>query len=43
MAVQLESTQIGLKNLAQRVKLISGKVLIIEESSNNFTVKIPLL
>jgi len=43
MAVQLESTQIGLKNLAQRVKLISGKALIIEESSKEFTVKIPLI
>jgi two-component system LytT family sensor kinase len=43
MAGQLESTRIGLKNLAQRVKLISGKALIIEESLSDFTVKIPLL
>ena len=43
MAGQLESTRIGLKNLAQRVKLISGKTLIIEESLSDFTVKIPLL
>jgi two-component system, LytTR family, sensor kinase len=43
MAVQLTSTQIGLKNLAQRVKLITGKALIIEESNSEFIVKIPLI
>lgn len=43
MAVQLKSTQIGLKNLAQRVSLISGKVLVVEETATDFIVKIPLL
>jgi hypothetical protein len=43
MAVRLKSTEIGLKNLAQRVSLSTGKVLIIEETNNEFTVKIPLL
>lgn len=43
MAVQLPSTQIGLKNLAQRVKLVTGKALIIEETLTDYTVKIPLL
>jgi hypothetical protein len=43
MAVHLESTSIGLRNLEQRVKLVSGKVLIVEETTDNFIVKIPLL
>jgi two-component system, LytTR family, sensor kinase len=43
MAVQLKSTQIGLKNLAQRVSLIAGKVLVIEETATDFIVKIPLI
>lgn len=43
MAVQLISTQIGLRNLSQRVNLITRKPLIIEETSNEFIVKIPLL
>ena len=43
MAAQLKSTQIGLKNLAQRVSLLTGKVLIIEETNTEFVVKIPLL
>jgi hypothetical protein len=43
MAVRLNSTQIGLRNLAQRVNLLSGKVIIIEETDTYFTVKIPLL
>jgi two-component system, LytTR family, sensor kinase len=42
MAQQLISTQIGLRNLAQRVKLITGEALIIEETSDEFIVKIPL-
>jgi hypothetical protein len=42
-ATQLKSTGTGLKNLAERVRLISGKDLIIEESDKFFTVKIPLL
>ena len=43
MAVQLKSTKIGLKNLAVRVRLITGKVLIIEETHTDFIVKVPLL
>ena len=42
MAVQLASTQIGLKNLSERIRLSTGKSLIIEESKEYFTVKIPL-
>jgi len=42
-AVQLKSTGIGLKNLMERIRLMSGKDLIIEESDNYFTVKLPLL
>jgi sensor histidine kinase YesM len=43
MAQQLKSTQIGLRNLAQRVSLVTGKALIIEETTGEFIVKIPLL
>ena len=43
MGVRLKSTGIGLKNLSQRVKLVTGKALIIEETSSEFIVKIPLL
>jgi sensor histidine kinase YesM len=43
MALQMKSTQIGLKNLNQRVSLITGKALVIEETSTDFTVKIPLV
>jgi len=43
MSVQLKSTRIGLKNLAERVRLIAGRDLIIEEKNNFFTVKTPLL
>jgi two-component system, LytTR family, sensor kinase len=43
MALQLPSTQIGLKNLAQRISLTFGKVLIVEETDDEFIVKIPLI
>jgi LytS/YehU family sensor histidine kinase len=43
MALQMKSTQIGLKNLNQRVSLITGKPLVIEETNTDFTVKIPLV
>jgi hypothetical protein len=43
MSTQLKSTRIGLKNLAERVKLATGKVLIVEENSDSFIVKVPLL
>ena len=43
MAHQLASTQTGLKNLNERIHLISGKELIIEETMSDFIVKMPLL
>jgi len=43
MAHQLASTQTGLKNLNERIKLISNKELIIEETMSDFIVKLPLL
>jgi two-component system LytT family sensor kinase len=43
MGTQLKSTGTGLKNLAERVRLITGKTLVVEESNNFFTVKVPLL
>jgi len=43
MATQIRSTGIGLKNLAERVKLICGKNLVIEETNTYFLVKVPLL
>jgi LytS/YehU family sensor histidine kinase len=42
-ATQLKSTMIGLKNLKERVRLISGRELIIEETNDYFVVKLPLL
>lgn len=36
------SFRIGLKNLAERVKIITGKALVIEQSSDHFQVKIPI-
>jgi len=41
-ATQLKSTGIGLRNLAERVRLVLGKALIIEENDNFFIAKIPL-
>ncbi len=43
MAMRLESTGLGLKNLAERVRLITGRPLIIEETNDYFIVKVPLL
>ncbi len=43
MALQLESPKIGLKNLAERVKLITGKPLNIEKTNSDFIVKVPLI
>ena len=41
---QLEgSFQIGLKNLGERIKLVTGKELIIEKSNDKFSVKVPIL
>jgi two-component system, LytTR family, sensor kinase len=42
-ATQMKSTEIGLKNLSVRVKLISDKDLVIEETNEHFIVKVPLL
>jgi len=42
-ATQMNSMKTGLKNLAERVKLITGGVLIIEETNADFVVKIPLI
>ncbi len=42
-ATQLKSTKKGLGNLAERVRLITGRALIIEETSTDFTVKTPLI
>jgi len=42
-ASQLKSTGIGLKNLAERIRLISGKELVVEQDGRFFIVKIPLL
>jgi signal transduction histidine kinase len=43
MATQVFSTKIGLKNLNERVRLITGKEIIIEETTSNYLVKLPLL
>jgi sensor histidine kinase YesM len=42
-ASQSRSTGIGLKNLAERISLISGRQLVIDETNDYFTVKMPLL
>lgn len=42
-ATQLVSTRKGLKNLSERTRLITKRELIIEESENYFTVKLPLI
>lgn len=43
MAIKLKSTGIGLKNLSERAKLSTGRAIIIEETENEFTVRIPLI
>jgi sensor histidine kinase YesM len=42
-ASQLHSIKTGLKNLAERTRLISGKEMVIEETNDYFKVKLPLL
>jgi hypothetical protein len=42
-ATQLQSMKIGLKNLSERIRLTTGKDLVIEETNNYFIVKLPLL
>jgi two-component system LytT family sensor kinase len=41
-ATQLKSTGIGLRNLAERIRLVMGEALIIEENDKFFIAKIPL-
>jgi LytS/YehU family sensor histidine kinase len=43
MATQVVSTKIGLKNLNERLRLITGKEIIVTESEGNFLVKVPLI
>jgi len=43
MSTQIKSTGIGLKNLAERARLITGNDLIIEETDSHFIVKVPLI
>jgi sensor histidine kinase YesM len=42
MATQVVSTKIGLKNLNERVRLVTGKEIIVTEQEGNFIVKVPL-
>jgi hypothetical protein len=37
------TTQRGLANLSERIKLITGQCLVIEESRDSFVVKVPLI
>jgi sensor histidine kinase YesM len=43
MAVQMSSTRVGLRNLSERIRLMSSKALVVEETISDFTVKIPLV
>lgn len=43
MATQVVSTNIGLKNLNERVRLATSKEIIIAEIEGNFYVKVPLI
>ncbi|HPR31480.1 MAG TPA: histidine kinase [Prolixibacteraceae bacterium] len=43
MATQVVSTKIGLKNLNERVRLHTGKEIIVAESEGYFFVKVPLI
>lgn len=43
MAMQMESTGTGLKNLAERIRLMTDKPLIVEEKNDYFMVKVPLI
>lgn len=42
-ATQLQSTGTGLRNLSERIRLITGRELIVEETEDYFTVKLPLM
>ena len=37
------STQTGLKNLKKRYELVSKKMVVVNQTTSEFTVKIPLL
>lgn len=37
------STQVGLKNIAQRYRIITNKEIIVKESEQDFTVVLPLI
>jgi hypothetical protein len=43
MATQVVSTKIGLKNLNERVRLVTGKEIIVTETEDLFSVKAPLI
>ena len=43
IATQVVSTKMGLKNLNERVRLTTGKEIVIEETTTDYIVKIPLL
>ena len=43
MPAGLESTKMGLKNLSERVKLLTGKELVINETKSDFIIKVPLI
>ncbi len=42
-ATNVRSTAVGLKNLSERIRLSTGKPMIIEETDSYFTVKVPLI
>ncbi len=42
-ATQLKSTMTGLKNLSERVRLVTKRNLVIQETPDYFIVKLPLL
>lgn len=43
MATQVISTKIGLKNLNERTKLLTGNEIIVDEVEGNYLVKVPLI
>lgn len=43
MPVRMRSTGIGLNNLGERIRLSTGKKLVVEETQNEYIVKIPLI
>ena len=43
MDTLVESAGIGLKNLGERVKLVTGKELVVQETKNEYIVKMPYM